>query len=483
MTLAIGFGANAAGARAAASRSLATGFASGRGRASTGWRAYRGLAEAPARERARRRAAAARLRAVGARPGRVRGQDLPRRVDRVAEHAVDLGHARRSRRTTASPARTTSSGRATSTTSPPRRRRRATTAAADRLLDYLWRVQKPDGSWWQNTRVDGREKWTTEQLDQVSLPIVLAWWLGRTSASDWAHVEQAADYLVSQRAAACDQERWENQNGYSPNTIATEIAGLICAADIARRNGRRRRRRRYEALADDWQQRVESWTATTQRPVLAQAVLPARDQGRHAGQRHDLQPGRQLRPTSRPARDRGQLVPRPGPLRRQEVERPDGAQLADRRRPDERLPAGVDTPSGPVWHRFTYDGYGEQADGRDWDLFFDNPARQTRGRLWPLLTGERGEYELIAGRSARPFLRTIANTANDGLMLPEQVWDDAAAAGRAVRQGHALGDAAGVDAWPVRPARVVDRRRRADRAPVDRRLPLPEGALPLTRIR
>ena len=108
------------------------------------------------------------------------------------------------------------------------------------------------------------------------------------------------------------------------------------------------------------------------------------------------------------------------------MERPDDAQLARRRRRqrDDAVPAEGDTPSGPIWHRFTFDGYGEQPNGDDWDLFFDNPARQTRGRLWPLLTGERGEYELIAGRSARPHLQTIANTANDGLMLPEQVWDD-----------------------------------------------------------
>ena len=111
-------------------------------------------------------------------------------------------------------------------------------AAADRLLSYLWQVQKEDGSWWQNTFVNGEEKWTTEQLDQVSLPIVLAWWLGRTGSTDWGHVERAADYLVNNEdRPRSNQERWENQDGYSPNTIATEIAGLICAADIARRNG------------------------------------------------------------------------------------------------------------------------------------------------------------------------------------------------------------------------------------------------------
>ena len=82
----------------------------------------------------------------------------------------------------------------------------------------------------------------------------------------------------------------------------------------------------------------------------------------------------------------------------------------------------ADTPHGPIWHRFTFDGYGETRAGADWTIF-PTAANQTLGRVWPLLTGERGEYELLAGRSAKPHLRTIAETANDGLMLPEQVWD------------------------------------------------------------
>ena len=75
-------------------------------------------------------------------------------------------------------------------------------AAADRLLDYLWSVQKPDGSFWQNTRVDGTPKWTTEQLDEDALPIVLAWWLGRTGAGDWAHVRAGGRLHRRQRPAA-----------------------------------------------------------------------------------------------------------------------------------------------------------------------------------------------------------------------------------------------------------------------------------------
>ena len=61
----------------------------------------------------------------------------------------------------------------------------------------------------------------------------------------------------------------------------------------------------------------------------------------------------------------------------------------------------VDTPSGRVWRRFTFDGYGEQRDGALWDIF-PQPQRQTLGRAWPLLAGERGEYDLIAGRRPTP---------------------------------------------------------------------------------
>ena len=73
-------------------------------------------------------------------------------------------------------------------------------------------------------------------MDQVGLPIVLAWQLGRTEPADWSHVRRAADLIV-EKGPVTEQERWENQEGYSPGTIAAEIAGLICAADIARTNG------------------------------------------------------------------------------------------------------------------------------------------------------------------------------------------------------------------------------------------------------
>jgi len=291
--------------------------------------------------------------------------------------------------------------------------------AATRLLDFLWRVQKPDGSWWQNTRVDGTEYWTNEQLDEIALPVVLAWWLGRTGADDWSHIRRAADYIVK-NGPDTGQERWENQSGWSPNTIATEIAALICAADVARANGEGALAASYEAKADEWQRSVESWTATTNGPYSPKPyyLRITKDANPDAGTTYSL----------------GDNFPRPVDQREIVDNSFLGLVLFGVKRWDDpvvrnSLAVGdeqlaSDTPSGRIWHRFTFDGYGETATGGDWDIF-PTAARQTRGRAWPLLAGERGEYELIAGEPADEHLRTIARTANDGLMLPEQVWDGA----------------------------------------------------------
>ncbi|MCI4360897.1 MAG: glycoside hydrolase family 15 protein, partial [Thermoplasmata archaeon] len=76
----------------------------------------------------------------------------------------------------------------------------------------------------------------------------------------------------------------------------------------------------------------------------------------------------------------------------------------------------VDTPAGPCWRRFNHDGYGQAEDG--------GPYTGTgRGRAWPLLTGERGHYELAAGHDARPYLRTMEQLSTPTGLLPEQVWD------------------------------------------------------------
>ncbi len=305
-------------------------------------------------------------------------------------------------------------------------------AATSRLMDYLWRVQKPDGSWWQNTRVNGTPHWTGLQLDEVALPIVLAWWLGRTAADDWRHVRMAADFVVA-NGPRTPQERWENQDGFSPNTIATEIAGLICAADIARKHGDTTRAARYEALADDWQAKVQSWTATTNGPYSPDPyyLRLTKDADPDDGSTYDLGDNFASNPIDeRLVVDQSFLgLVLFGAKRHDDPAIRNSLAVGDRE-------LKVDTPHGPVWHRFTSDGYGETSSGEDWTIF-PTAANQTLGRGWPLLTGERGEYELLAGNRAQPYLEAIAATANDGLMLPEQVWDGRPPTGT---PGHAFGE-------------------------------------------
>jgi glucoamylase len=123
------------------------------------------------------------------------------------------------------------------------------TAGANRALDFLFTVQqKPDGSFPQNSRVDGTPVWGGLQLDEVALPIVLAYQLGRTDAGTWAGAKRAADFLLSFTqdgfaAPWTPAERWENQSGYSPNTIATEIAGWSAPRTSPARTATRPRRR------------------------------------------------------------------------------------------------------------------------------------------------------------------------------------------------------------------------------------------------
>ena len=148
-------------------------------------------------------------------------------------------------------------------------------ARARRVVDWLFRVQqKPDGSFPQNSDVAGHPVWSELQLDEVALPIVLAHLVGRDDATTYAGVKKAANFLAEfvdaksgLAAPYSPQERWENQSGYSPNSIAAQISGLVCAADLARRNGDDASAERWLALADAWQAKVQDWTVTTTGPL------------------------------------------------------------------------------------------------------------------------------------------------------------------------------------------------------------------------
>ena len=306
-------------------------------------------------------------------------------------------------------------------------------AGAGRALDFLFTVQqKADGSFPQNSRVDGTPVWGGLQLDEVALPIVLAYQLGRTDAGSWGHVKRAADFLLGfrgdQPAPWTPAERWENQSGYSPNTIATEIAGLVCAAYIARANRDNGSSARYLATADKWQSRVKGWTVTTTGPYSAGPYFLrlTKDGNPNAGTAYNIGDSGPANVDQRTVVDPSYLdLVRLGVLPADDPAVVNTLGVIDRQ-------LGADTPGGRYWHRASFDGYGEKADGSPWDYGLPDGSLITHGRAWPLQNGERGEYQIASGQlaTAHTQLTAMANAAGPGYVLPEQVWDNQPPGGR-----------------------------------------------------
>ncbi|WP_440711498.1 glycoside hydrolase family 15 protein [Herbiconiux sp. YIM B11900] len=289
-------------------------------------------------------------------------------------------------------------------------------AAATRALDYILTVQeRADGSIPHNSMADGSSTGLDGlQYDEFAFPAVLAGRLGATDASRWVKIKLTMDYLVS-HGPSTPQERWEEQSGYSPSTIAAEIAGLVSAADIARINGDTASAKRYLDTADLWQASIESWTVTHTGTI----ATPHYERIDPIGQPDT---GSVVNDTngagSKDARD---LIDA-GFLELTSL----GVKPAD----DLVVAASVGvvdstlkttTPSGPAWYRYNQDGYGEHADGSPF-----NGTAGGIGRPWPVLTGERGQYEVANGRDGAPYLASMAAAANEGYLIPEQVWDSAA---------------------------------------------------------
>ena len=306
-------------------------------------------------------------------------------------------------------------------------------AAARRIVQWLFTVQqKPDGSFPQNSDVTGKPVWTGLQLDEVALPIVLAHLVGRDGVGTYRHVKKAADFIAGyvdpdtgRHSPYTPQERWENQSGYSPNSIAAEIAGLVCAADMAKRHGDHASAKRWLALADSWKSKVKKWTVTRNGPLSTSPYfLRLTKNGKpDTGKKYAIGDGGPKAVDQRRVVDPSFLdLVRYGILWPRDRAVTSSLTVVDRT-------LGVSTPNGLFWHRSSFDGYGETSAGDEWTIT-DSGTHTTHGRLWPLLTGERGEYAVTAGQPAEQDLRAMASAAGPTGLLAEQVWDGRAPTGR-----------------------------------------------------
>jgi glucoamylase len=307
-------------------------------------------------------------------------------------------------------------------------------AAARRIVDWLFTVQqKDDGSFPQNSDVTGTPVWTNLQLDEVALPIVLAHLVGRDDAATYAHVKKSADFIVDYvdpdtglKAPFSPQERWENQSGYSPNSIAAQINGLVCAALMATHNDDKASAKRWLTLADRWQRHVKKWTVTRNGPLSAKPYFLrlTKDGEPNAGTTYAIGDGGPTSIDQRRVVDPSFLdLVRFGILGPTDHAIRSSLPVIDRQ-------LGVPTPNGPFWRRASFDGYGETRTGQEWTTT-DSGTFTTLGRAWPILTDERGEYAVTVDHPAKGYLRAMAHASGSSDMLAEQVWDGRAPTGGA----------------------------------------------------
>lgn len=319
---------------------------------------------------------------------------------------------------------------------------------ARRVLEYLETTQEPDGHWPQNMWLDGTPYWAGIQMDETAFPILLVDLAQREGALTdgdtarfWPMVRKAAEYLV-RHGPITEQDRWEEDPGYSPFTLAVEIAALVVAAEVAERHGERGIADYMRETADAWNDNIERWTFVSGTPLAERLgvegyfirIAPP-EAAEAASPKGGFVPIKNRAPGQSEAPADQILSPDALALVRFGLRSPhDPRILSTVKAIDAQL--RIETPYGPAWHRYSGDGYGEHQDGSPFD-------GEGIGRAWPLLTGERAHYELAAGRRgvAKRFLKALIGFANRGGLLPEQVWDQPDLPKKELSFGRATGSA------------------------------------------
>src|SRR5260370_4017229 len=295
-----------------------------------------------------------------------------------------------------------------------------------RALVYLAVSQREDGGFYQNFWIDGRPFWSGIQLDEVAFPVLLAWRLWKHGAlgnfDPFDMVRRACGFLIRE-GPVTPQDRWEEASGYSPSTLGVHIAALICAAEFFADRGDHSTAEFVRDYADFLESHIERWTVTTQVTLVPGIsrhyirINPAdihqcADEEPNCGTLFlaNQTPGTRHEFPAKEIVDAGFLE-----LVRYGIRSADDPIIQNSLQVIDAV-LKVEPPYVPGWRRYNHDGYGQRDDGgsyKGWGT----------GRPWPLLTGERGHYEIAAGRDPAPYLRALENFAQGVGLIPEQIWD------------------------------------------------------------
>ncbi len=318
-------------------------------------------------------------------------------------------------------------------------------AHARETLLYLMSTQEQDGHWLQNMWLDGSPYWGGVQMDETAFPILVADHLKRLDAltgfDPWPMIQRAAGYLV-RNGPVTQQDRWEEDGGYSPFTIAVEVAAILAAADFAELKGDFGLANYLRETADNWNENIERWTyvggtelakkvgVTGYYVRISPANVPDSDTASTALVAIKNRPlGQNVLPVEQIVSVDALALVRYG------LRSPQDPKIIDTVKVIDKI-LRKETRTGPVWHRYNLDGYGEHDDGSP----FDGTGV---GRGWPLLAGERAHYELSNGNfeEADRLLHVMEAQASPGGLIPEQVWDADDIPKRGLHNGRPSGSA------------------------------------------
>jgi glucoamylase len=290
------------------------------------------------------------------------------------------------------------------------------------VLRYLIATQHQDGHWFQNQWLGGRPFWQGVQLDEAAFPILLASLLQERDALDGIPIKDMvtrAVGFIARSGPTTSQDRWEEDAGLNTFTLAVAIAALVEGSEHLDGAAKEHALR----LADYWSARLEAWAFVRGTPLaetlgvsgyyIRTVPLDMLGSNRVLTESvviKNLDHDPDLPASGQVSTDCLQLV-------RYGLRAADDPFITDSIKVIDHL-LKTDTPSGPVWHRYNDDGYGEHDDGSG----FNGTGH---GRGWPLLTGERGHYALSAGADVTPYVDAMMAMSSPLGLIPEQVWDTA----------------------------------------------------------
>ncbi|MDQ6612727.1 MAG: glycoside hydrolase family 15 protein, partial [Gemmatimonadota bacterium] len=298
------------------------------------------------------------------------------------------------------------------------------------MLRFLAVTQEDDGHWPQNMWLNGTPFWSGIQLDEAAFPILLVDSARRENAITAAEVKkgwpmaQRAALFVSLHGPGTEQDRWEENAGYSPFTLAVEISALLCGADLADIAGQVDFAKYLRDTADDWNASIELFTYATGTDLARQVGVDGYYVRIGSSNAVDsAAPTRAMVPVKNRAGDHASITASAListdalALVRFGLRSANDPRMQNTVRVIDAL-LRVETNTGPTWLRYNEDGYGENADGSPYD-------GTGIGRGWPLLAGERAHYEIAAGNfdEAGRLGAVMRAQASSGALLPEQVWN------------------------------------------------------------